>query len=242
MPYDPKDTSSLPERVKSGLSDKKQRQWAHVWNNTHKRTGDEGRAFAAANAVTGLGKTFEHKAVSLTSFHPIDLAKAMDQAGQEGWELVSAMGNLVLFKRAIAVDAEELAKTSDEQTLAPPAHAQPTLDADVGNTRQETVFEGVATHPEVVPLNFWGLVPNAQAGEKRLEAKSSMSSGLKSPEHSHKCVLIVDKERNVLRGITDFYGNHAHFINKVGATDETEGHTHSYELLEERQPYGTEQY
>jgi hypothetical protein len=42
--------SDLPSNVKK-LSDKKQRQWVHVWNATFKKTGSEERAFKAANAV-----------------------------------------------------------------------------------------------------------------------------------------------------------------------------------------------
>jgi len=31
--------------------DKLARQWAKVWNNTYKRTGDEGKAYKMANAI-----------------------------------------------------------------------------------------------------------------------------------------------------------------------------------------------
>jgi hypothetical protein len=49
MPY--KTNKDLPGYVKK-KGKKKQRQWRHVWESVHKQTGDEGRAFAAANAVT----------------------------------------------------------------------------------------------------------------------------------------------------------------------------------------------
>jgi len=241
MPYDPNDLSGLPDRVKRGLSEKKQRQWAHVWNSVYGDLSDEGRAFAAANSVTGLGKTFEHKALPLQKLAPSWLVKDLDGAGQQGWELVNICGNTAIFKRAITV-TQPLLKGSDEHTLAPPAGARPTLDADVGNTCQETVIDGESVAPELAPLNFWGIVPDSRNGEKRLEAKSAMASGIESSEHCHKCVLVVDEEHNVLRGVTDFYENHAHFISKIGATDETEGHTHSYLLLEQTPVHGDTPY
>lgn len=48
MPYPT--VASLPDHVKK-LPEKKQRQWMHIWNSVYERTGDEGRAFAAANAI-----------------------------------------------------------------------------------------------------------------------------------------------------------------------------------------------
>lgn len=47
MPYTAK---NLPARIKKKGA-KTRRQWMHVWNNTYKKTGDEGKAFAAANGV-----------------------------------------------------------------------------------------------------------------------------------------------------------------------------------------------
>lgn len=47
MPYGA-DGSGVPSRIKGA---KARRQWAQVWNSTYNDTHDEGRAFAAANAV-----------------------------------------------------------------------------------------------------------------------------------------------------------------------------------------------
>ena len=56
MPYDPKDRKTWPRRIRK-LPAKKGRQWCAVWNSTYESTGDEGRAFAAANAVVfGTGE------------------------------------------------------------------------------------------------------------------------------------------------------------------------------------------
>jgi len=48
MPYNESTGADVPDRIKGS---KKRRQWAHVWNSTYKETGDESRAFAAANSV-----------------------------------------------------------------------------------------------------------------------------------------------------------------------------------------------
>lgn len=52
MPYGA-DGSGVPSRIKGK---KKRRQWAAVWNSTYSQTGDEGRAFAEANAVYDRSK------------------------------------------------------------------------------------------------------------------------------------------------------------------------------------------
>ena len=56
MPYD--SNKDVPSAVKK-LPAKKQSQWRHVWNSTFKKTGDESRAFAAANSVAGKKKEIE---------------------------------------------------------------------------------------------------------------------------------------------------------------------------------------
>lgn len=91
-------------------------------------------------------------------------------------------------------------------------------------------------------IHFWGMVPNTEAGEKRFEAKTSMAEGLTDGEHDHKVVVIVDKDRNVLRGVTDFYSQHAHFIRSLQATEETDGHVHTFEVLEDRPKHGDTKY
>jgi hypothetical protein len=52
MPYS--SVSEIPESVKKRIkSPKKRRQWMHVFNSTHAKTGNESRSFAAANSVAG---------------------------------------------------------------------------------------------------------------------------------------------------------------------------------------------
>lgn len=49
MPWNPGGAA----KHKKNLSSKQKRQWAHVANSMLERTGDEGKAVRAANAVSG---------------------------------------------------------------------------------------------------------------------------------------------------------------------------------------------
>lgn len=237
MPYDPNDPSSLPDRVRSGLSPKKQRQWAHVWNSVYRDTKEEGRAFAAANSITGLGKSFEHLVTSATSSESLNAQLKAD--GFNGWRLINIIktGNVydAYLEREIIVD-DAVIKSADDALLAPQAPALPVLDADRPDRENRSRFS------DNDPFSFWGLVPNSPAGERRVEAKTALTSGLQSKEHGHKCVLVIDKDKHVLMGMTDFYSGHTHTVTKLGATNESDGHTHSFELLEERDKFGDTPY
>jgi len=61
MPYDASTGNGVPSRIKGS---KRRRQWASVWNSTYQQTHDEGRAFAAANAVYNRTKGKKKKAAS----------------------------------------------------------------------------------------------------------------------------------------------------------------------------------
>jgi hypothetical protein len=50
VPWKPSDAGRFNRKLRKG-SAKRKRQFAHVANSVLKRTGDEGRAIAAANAV-----------------------------------------------------------------------------------------------------------------------------------------------------------------------------------------------
>ena len=53
MPYS--SISEVPKWVRD-RGEKKARQWMHIFNSVYKQTGDEGRAFRAANAAIGKKK------------------------------------------------------------------------------------------------------------------------------------------------------------------------------------------
>lgn len=68
MPYSTTDQSNLPGHIKK-LGAKQRRQWIHVWNSVHESTGDESKAFAAANASLKKKKEMaETKSVNVRIF------------------------------------------------------------------------------------------------------------------------------------------------------------------------------
>jgi len=58
MPWGPKDATKYTKKAKSAVA---KRQWKEVANSVLKRTGDEGRAIQAANAVVGRRKAKKGK-------------------------------------------------------------------------------------------------------------------------------------------------------------------------------------
>lgn len=74
MPYS--STSDLPEYTKK-WSAKKRRQFMHVFNSTHKRTGSEKRAFQAANSVAGGKKEEENDIENILAFSFKDNSKRL---------------------------------------------------------------------------------------------------------------------------------------------------------------------
>jgi len=75
-----------------------------------------------------------------------------------------------------------------------------------------------------------GWVADSEVGQKKLEAISSTNSGLDGVSHSHRVIVIVDKNMEVLKGTTDEVDGHIHPITMVGVLDEVEGHTHTFSV------------
>lgn len=73
MPYS--SVSELPARIRK-LSPKRQRQFMHVFNSVFKQTGDEGRAFAAANSAVSK-KEFELEAEEILAYSAKDLTRRL---------------------------------------------------------------------------------------------------------------------------------------------------------------------
>lgn len=75
MPYSGTSDSKLPAYVRS-LGSNKRKRWVAVFNNVHKQTGDEKKAFASANAIIKEGSVSKKSA-----FHyDQDLSEAMATA------------------------------------------------------------------------------------------------------------------------------------------------------------------
>jgi hypothetical protein len=77
MPYSGGSDPKLPANVKK-LSAKRRRQWVHVWQSMMDRTGDESKAFAAANSVVKRKKELDmaltrtEKSVKVTMYTGTD--------------------------------------------------------------------------------------------------------------------------------------------------------------------------
>lgn len=56
MPWAPKEAGKFSKEV-GGASSQRKRQWSHVANSMLEKTGDEGKAIAAANSVAGSAKS-----------------------------------------------------------------------------------------------------------------------------------------------------------------------------------------
>lgn len=80
MPYSGPGDSKLPSHIKK-LPGKKQGQWVHVWNSTFKKTGDEGKAFAAANSV--VKKVLEGKGLIMDLWEVDSRQLGQDEAGYD---------------------------------------------------------------------------------------------------------------------------------------------------------------
>ena len=61
MPYKPDDPNG--EMPPDNVPADKRAQWSAIWNSTYKQTGEEGRAFAAANAILEKQMTDKQMAI-----------------------------------------------------------------------------------------------------------------------------------------------------------------------------------
>lgn len=89
------------------------------------------------------------------------------------------------------------------------------------------VRDGVSGPPD--SESAWHWQPRTEYGEKRLEATTDQVGGVKSPEHKHKVVAILDKDGRVVRGKTDMVDGHEHAVAINGMCEEVDGHTHTYD-------------
>jgi hypothetical protein len=75
---------------------------------------------------------------------------------------------------------------------------------------------------------IYEMVADEKSGEKRIDSLTSQDAGLDDKLHSHRVVVIVDRDMNVISGSTDFVLNHSHPITLLGVVDEADGHTHVF--------------
>jgi hypothetical protein len=92
---------------------------------------------------------------------------------------------------------------------------------------EDTGRQGISAPPD--EDRAWHWKPRTERGEKRLETTTSQDSGIDSPSHKHKVVVILDKNGKVVRGKTDMVNGHDHPISINGIADEADGHTHTFD-------------
>jgi hypothetical protein len=74
----------------------------------------------------------------------------------------------------------------------------------------------------------WHWQPRTEEGEKRVEAISTQDTGIISPSHKHRVLVIMSSTGGVVRGKTDMVNGHYHGITHMGMTEEADGHTHTF--------------
>lgn len=74
----------------------------------------------------------------------------------------------------------------------------------------------------------WHWQPRTEDGEKRVEAISTQDTGIISPSHKHRVLVIMSSTGGVVRGKTDMVNGHYHGITHMGMTEEADGHTHTF--------------
>lgn len=132
--------------------------------------------------------------------------------GLEGWELVNILDGKAYLKKVLS-DAKPAPKCPSCEKLA----------KDLPGLHEPTAAS--ATPDE---NSAWHWTARSEFGEKRVEAITNEVAGVKSPEHKHRVVCIVDKDGKVVRGQTDMVNGHAHQITVPGMTDDADGHTHTF--------------
>lgn len=191
---------------------------------------------------------YEYKAVS-ADFRT-DLEE-LNKLGSEGWEVCGLIGNQALLKKCASGGPTGCAKACGNCKLFKPV--QPTeksngevpsgwcekwkLAMSVMGACDEFAMKDLPGAPVPIPAgalqdenSAWHWQPKTELGEKRIEAITSQVAGVKAPSHKHEVILIVDKNRNVIRGKTNMVNGHEHTVSYLGMTGEADGHTHTFDV------------
>jgi len=171
---------------------------------------------------------YDYHVVDLGGMDKEDVAKTLTKFGHQGWHLkhVTHSGFAVFERQNASGDVGK-----DNEPAASQAQFRLVFPAGKPLAVQEPVFEG---KPNVdPPMDFWNLMPVQRDGEKRLELKTAMAAGNESADHAHKAVIILDPEKEVKAGLTDFETGHVHTIKRMGRTEEADGHSHSFRMIED---------
>jgi hypothetical protein len=180
----------------------------------------------------------------------------LNKRGDEGWEACALIGPDVLLKRAVLNGVPQgVAKACVNCQNFSTQVAEKDMNAEtpgwcaswklamtaVGTCAEKFVnkinpegFPG-AVHPlppGAVPDHdsAWHWQPRTELGEKRVEAITDQVAGAKAPEHKHRVLVIRAKDGKIVRGKTDMVNGHEHKITLLGMTEESDGHTHTWQV------------
>lgn len=175
---------------------------------------------------------------------------ALNKMGEEGWEVCAVIGTDALLKKCLpngcpsgAAKACSNCKNFSTQVAEKDQNADTpgwcgewklamSMTGTCEKFHSKEGIPGALTPPPAgaVPdhQSAWHWQPRTELGEKRIEAITDQISGVSSPEHKHRVVVIAAKDGKVVRGKTDMVNGHDHTINHLGMTDEADGHTHTW--------------
>ena len=214
---------------------------------------------------------YEYKVVDLStatacgtaekSVSACDLAeRSMRSLGQQGWDLVSIVGDRAYMKKEIddgsprgaARICANCSKFDDSKREKSDAFGVSGMCAvhkiammpggtcdsfaqrsSIGVGADASVSKAKDDPKKDVPQDeesAWHWQPRTEIGEKRVEAVTSMSEGVKCPSHSHRLLAILGRDRAVVRGKTDMFDGHEHAVPMVGSVEEADGHSHVWNL------------
>ena len=135
---------------------------------------------------------------------PLTFSEILQKMGEASWELVAVSEDVLYFKRPKNYEAQ---------------------------LRQGVAAENAAPGDFTAGLSAKGYVADAAAGQKKLSSITSQNAGPDGVAHTHRVLVIVGKDMQVVSGVTDVVDGHTHPISLVGSVDEVDGHTHTFEVF-----------
>jgi hypothetical protein len=174
---------------------------------------------------------------------------ALNAFAKEGWSLLGGTGGNLYLVKALAphetggrVDPDvkvakvcancgsfETVKDTDGVGRCPEWNLLVEASGGCGKFKTRGMTE--KSIPDEV--SAWHWTPRTEIGEKRIEAITTQGSGVASPEHKHRVMVIRAKDGSVVRGKTDVVNGHDHLIKFMGMVEEADGHGHTFLLPQE---------
>lgn len=176
--------------------------------------------------------------------------EALNKLGDEGWDVCALIGSDVLLKKCLPSGCPSGAARAcsnckhfstqvaekDKNAETPGWCGEWKLAMQItGSCDKFVQKDGIPGAVTPLPAgavpdhqSAWHWQPRTELGEKRVEAITNQVSGVTSPEHKHRVLVIMDKNGKIVRGKTDMVNGHEHNISFLGLCDEADGHTHTW--------------